>query len=62
VRGVQGLRIVDAGVIPHVPNGTHSTVCVVASRAADLIADFRGSHLPIDSMINHIDRHMCNVF
>lgn len=42
VRGVQGLRIVDAGVIPFVPNGnTHSTVCVVASRAADMIADFR---------------------
>jgi choline dehydrogenase len=42
VRGVQGLRIVDSGVIPFVPNGnTHSTVCVVASRAADLIADFR---------------------
>jgi choline dehydrogenase-like flavoprotein len=38
VYGVQGLRIVDASVMPHVPNGnTHSTVCVVASRAADLI-------------------------
>jgi choline dehydrogenase-like flavoprotein len=42
VRGVHGLRIVDSGVIPHAPNGnTHSTVCVVACRAADLIADFR---------------------
>jgi choline dehydrogenase-like flavoprotein len=42
VRGVHGLRIVDSGVIPFVPNGnTHSTVCVVASRAADIIADFR---------------------
>jgi len=40
--GVQGLRIVDAGVIPYVPNGnTHSTTTVVASRAADLIADSR---------------------
>jgi choline dehydrogenase len=38
VHGTQGLRIVDASIMPHVPNGnTHSTVCVVASRAADLI-------------------------
>jgi len=38
VRGVEQLRIVDAGVIPRVPNGnTHSTVCVVARHAADLI-------------------------
>jgi choline dehydrogenase len=42
VHGMPGLRIVDAGVIPVVPNGnTHSTVCVVASRAADLIAEDR---------------------
>lgn len=38
VRGVESLRVVDAGVIPHIPNGnTHSTVCVVASRAAEMI-------------------------
>ena len=38
VRGVDGLRVVDAGVIPNIPNGnTHSTVCVVASRAAEMI-------------------------
>ena len=38
VRGVRNLRIVDAGVIPHIPNGnTHSTVCVVASRAVEMI-------------------------
>ena len=42
VHGIKALRIVDAGVIPVVPNGnTHSTVCVVASRAADLIAEDR---------------------
>jgi len=42
VRGVEGLRIVDAGVIPHVPNGNiHSTVCAVSSRAADLMAEDR---------------------
>ena len=38
VRGVIGLRVVDAGAIPAVPNGnTHSTVCVMADRAVDLI-------------------------
>jgi choline dehydrogenase-like flavoprotein len=39
VRNVRGLRIVDAGVLPTVPNGNlHSTVCVIAHRAATLIA------------------------
>ena len=38
VKGVDALRIVDAGVIPLVPNGnTHSTVCVIAMRAVQLI-------------------------
>jgi choline dehydrogenase-like flavoprotein len=38
VRGIDNLRVVDSGAIPKIPNGnTHSTVCVVASRAADLI-------------------------
>lgn len=42
VHGTQGLRVVDASIMPHVPNGnTHSTVCVVASRAADLIFSAR---------------------
>mmetsp|Transcript_24484 Transcript_24484/g.36321 ORF Transcript_24484/g.36321 Transcript_24484/m.36321 type:complete len:715 (+) Transcript_24484:203-2347(+) len=42
VRGVRGLRIVDASVIPNVPNGnTHSTVSIVASLAADLILEAR---------------------
>ena len=38
VHGVDGLRVVDGGVIPRIPNGnTHSTVCVVASYAAGMI-------------------------
>jgi choline dehydrogenase len=38
LKGVENLRIVDAGVIPIIPNGnTHSTVCVLASRAVELI-------------------------
>lgn len=42
VRKVRNLRIVDAGVLPGVPNGNiHSTVCVVASRAAAMIAEDR---------------------
>lgn len=40
VRGTNRLRVVDASVIPNVPNGnTHSTVCVVASRAVDFILE-----------------------
>lgn len=42
VIGVENLRVADAGVMPRVPNGnTHSTVCVLASRAADLIFEDR---------------------
>lgn len=38
VRGVESLRIVDAGIMPFIPNGnTHSTTCVIALRAVDLI-------------------------
>ena len=38
VRGVRGLRIVDAGVMPSIPNGnTHSTTCAIALRGVDLI-------------------------
>ena len=46
VRGVESLRIVDSGVIPAAPNGnTHSTVCVVARRGAELIAEDRVERL-----------------
>lgn len=42
VRKVQGLRVVDSGAMPTIPNGnTHSTVCAVASRAADFILEER---------------------
>jgi len=40
VRGVQNLRILDAGVFPLIPNGnTHSTTCAVAMRGVDLILE-----------------------
>lgn len=39
VRGVQGLRVVDASVMPTVPRGnTNAPVIALAERAADLIA------------------------
>ncbi len=38
VHGVDRLRIVDAGVMPFIPNGnTHSTTCAVALRAVDIV-------------------------
>ena len=38
VRGVQGLRVVDASVFPIIPNGnTNTPTMALAERAADLI-------------------------
>jgi choline dehydrogenase len=38
VRGVAGLRVADASIIPRVPNaGLHGPTLMVGERAADLI-------------------------
>jgi choline dehydrogenase len=38
VRGVRNLRVIDASIMPQIPNGnTHSTTCAIALRAVDLI-------------------------
>jgi choline dehydrogenase len=44
VLGVDGLRVVDASVIPHIPRGhTHLPTLMIAERAAEMISSARGT-------------------
>jgi choline dehydrogenase len=47
VRGVAGLRVVDASALPSLPRGhTHAPTVMLAERAADLILTDATPHRP----------------
>ena len=55
MRGVTGLRVVDASIFPTIPNGNlNAPTIMVAERASDLM---RGDALPSDDAPVWVDPH-----
>ena len=50
VRGVEGLRVADASVMPFVSSGnTHAPTAMIGERAAELVLGGRARYAPIRS-------------